>query len=134
MARRSRRRGRLSMTSLIDVIFLLLLFFMLSSTFSKFSEIELTAGGSAPGGAAETPPLFLRLGQDDLSLNGQTTSLGALQTALGQSGPASVADDRPRTVLVSLGQDVTAQRLTDLLGALRGTEGISPLILGGSSE
>ena len=46
------------MTSLIDVIFLLLLFFMLSSTFSKFSEIELTAGGSGPGRAAETPPLM----------------------------------------------------------------------------
>ncbi|MEQ8919725.1 MAG: biopolymer transporter ExbD, partial [Roseovarius sp.] len=32
--RRSRARKRLSMTSLIDVFFLLLLFFMLSSTFS----------------------------------------------------------------------------------------------------
>jgi biopolymer transport protein ExbD len=31
------------MTSLIDVIFLLLLFFMLSSTFSRFGEVELTA-------------------------------------------------------------------------------------------
>ena len=29
------------MTSLIDVIFLLLLFFMLTSTFSKFSEVPL---------------------------------------------------------------------------------------------
>ena len=29
------------MTSLIDVIFLLLLFFMLSSTFSRFAEVEL---------------------------------------------------------------------------------------------
>ena len=32
------------MTSLIDVIFLLLLFFMLSSTFSRFAEVEISAG------------------------------------------------------------------------------------------
>ena len=45
--RRRRRSGRLSMTSLIDVIFLLLLFFMLTSTFSKFSEVELAAEGTS---------------------------------------------------------------------------------------
>ena len=44
--RKARRRRRLSMTSLIDVIFLLLLFFMLTSTFTRFSEVELTAAGS----------------------------------------------------------------------------------------
>ena len=44
--RRLRRRRRLSMTSLIDVIFLLLLFFMLSSTFTRFAELELAAGGT----------------------------------------------------------------------------------------
>ena len=46
--RRARQRRRASITSLIDVIFLLLLFFMLASTFSKYSEIELA---SLPGGA-----------------------------------------------------------------------------------
>ncbi len=35
------------MTSLIDVIFLLRLFFMLSSTFSRFAEVELTAAGAS---------------------------------------------------------------------------------------
>lgn len=34
-------RKRLSMTPLVDVIFLLLMFFMLSSTFSKYSALEL---------------------------------------------------------------------------------------------
>ena len=35
-------RRQISVTSLIDVIFLLLLFFMLSSTFSKFADVELS--------------------------------------------------------------------------------------------
>lgn len=34
-------RKRLSMTPLVDVIFLLLMFFMLSSTFSKYAFLEL---------------------------------------------------------------------------------------------
>ncbi|WP_319529806.1 biopolymer transporter ExbD [uncultured Cohaesibacter sp.] len=38
------------LTSLIDVIFLLLLFFMLSSTFSKYSQLDL--GVSQVSGAA----------------------------------------------------------------------------------
>ena len=118
------------MTSLIDVIFLLLLFFMLSSTFSKFSEIELTAGGSGPGRAAETPPLFLQLRPGDLSLNGQNLALDALVPALRQSASAPDSAKAPRTLLISLASEVTSQRLTDLLATLRGTEGISPIILG----
>ena len=35
---RPARRRRLPLTPLIDVIFLLLLFFMLSSTFTRFSD------------------------------------------------------------------------------------------------
>ena len=53
------------MTSLIDVIFLLLLFFMLTSTFTRFSEVELTAAGSGtPPQAPTEAPLFLRLGAE----------------------------------------------------------------------
>ncbi|WP_367714863.1 biopolymer transporter ExbD [Nitratireductor sp. GISD-1A_MAKvit] len=39
-----RRRKPLSLTSLIDVIFLLLLFFMLSSTFTRFASVEISGG------------------------------------------------------------------------------------------
>ncbi|MEM8921756.1 MAG: biopolymer transporter ExbD, partial [Pseudomonadota bacterium] len=45
--RRVRRRGRSSITSLIDVIFLLLLFFMLASTFTRFSEVDIAAASAS---------------------------------------------------------------------------------------
>ncbi|MFX0546160.1 ExbD/TolR family protein [Roseovarius sp. S1116L3] len=118
----------MSMTSLIDVIFLLLLFFMLSSTFSKFSEVELSA---ATGGAAQESgqrPLFLQLRSDDLTLNGEALALGALAETL-RARPAS---DAAQPLLIALGDGVTAQRLTDLLVALRGIPGISPTVLGGA--
>lgn len=118
-----RRRARLSMTSLIDVIFLLLLFFMLSSTFSRFAEVELSAGGS--GGAEGTPPqniLFLRLSDEALSLNGQPLEAAALRAAV-------EGTERPATALVSVSGAATAQALTNVLIALRGLPELTVTVL-----
>ncbi|MFD0857407.1 ExbD/TolR family protein [Roseovarius aquimarinus] len=129
MASRARRRKRLSLTSLIDVIFLLLLFFMLSSTFSKFSEIELSAASSGAPAPSTERPLFLQLMPDDLRLNGRSVALEALGEAI---GPPE-AESAPRPLLVALKGEVSAQRLTDLLAALRGVDGLAPTILGGAA-
>ncbi|MDW3222978.1 MAG: biopolymer transporter ExbD [Paracoccaceae bacterium] len=109
----------MSMTPLIDVVFLLLLFFMLTSTFSSFGEIELnqaTAGPPTQGTAPER--FFVQLGSSRLVLNGATIALDELaeQVAIGQ-------------VLVSLDPDVSTQRLVDLLVRLRGRETLSVLVL-----
>ena len=66
------------MTSLIDVIFLLLLFFMLTSTVSKFAEIELTAATSGAGAETGAKPYFLQLTTEGLRLNGDALALDAL--------------------------------------------------------
>ena len=117
--RRVRRARRLSLTSLIDVIFLLLLFFMLSSTFTRFGEVDLASTG-AGSGAGPVSPLFLQLAPDALRLNGQPQTLATLAGALGDGAP----------VLVSLAEGVTAQRLTDLLVALRAVPGLQVTVLG----
>jgi biopolymer transport protein ExbD len=107
------------MTPLIDVIFLLLLFFMLSSTFSSFGEIELTqdtAGAASQDALIERA--FVQLGASRLVLNGASVTLDELSTKLeiGQ-------------VLVSLDADATAQRVVDLLVRLRGRDGLTVTIL-----
>lgn len=125
MARARTRRRKLSMTSLIDVIFLLLLFFMLTSTFSKFSEVELSAGGSGAVAPSETPPLFLQLKENTIGLNGQDVSLDALaESSLSKAEDGAV-------VLVSLGAKVDSQRLTDLLVVLRRLPKLRVTVLGG---
>jgi biopolymer transport protein ExbD len=113
------------MTSLIDVIFLLLLFFMLTSTFSKFAEVELAAAGSDATVSDDVKPLFLQLGSDDLRLNGDALAMDLLATsALAQAEAGTV-------LLVSLGAGVDAQRLTDLLVALRDVPALRVSVLGG---
>lgn len=118
--RRPRRRT-LSMTSLIDVIFLLLLFFMLTSTFSRFGELELS--GAAPGGAATArdAPLFLSVDAAALRLNGQSMTLEAL------AGTVEARDEKH--LLVSLAEDVVSQRLIDVLAVLRGLDGLRVTVL-----
>lgn len=118
-----RRRKRLSMTSLIDVIFLLLLFFMLSSTFSRFAEVELRAGGA--GGlpsADQGQVLFLQVSDEGLRLNGQSLPADTLAEAVRQTKDA-------KTLLVSVKQSATAQMLTDVLAALRPVSGITISVL-----
>ncbi|MEM6618245.1 MAG: biopolymer transporter ExbD [Pseudomonadota bacterium] len=129
-----RRRGRLSMTPLIDVIFLLLLFFMLSSTFSRFAEVDLTAGSSSLVAApSDMRPVFLRLAPDEMMLNGQRATVESLGADLRGLRAADAAPDTVQPVLLSLAQGVTAQRLTDALVALRAVPGTAVTVLGGGT-
>ena len=124
------RRRNISVTSLIDVIFLLLLFFMLTSTFSKYAEVELLSAGAGNTNLkpdSRAPPLFLRLSQESLSLNGDDKELENLSDALENRKPTN---QKP-LLLVSLSDDVTSQRLVDLLAVLGRIKGINVQGLGG---
>lgn len=117
------RRRPVTLTPLIDVIFLLLLFFMLSSTFTRFAEVPLMNAG---GGAAEdTAPLFVQLRRDEVAMNGVAMPLEALPAAI-LDAPAGGAAP---TVLVTLSGDVTSQRLVDLLTELRGVPNLTVSVL-----
>ncbi|MFY1707890.1 ExbD/TolR family protein [Tritonibacter scottomollicae] len=123
-----RHARRLSMTSLIDVIFLLLLFFMLSSTFSRFGTVDLMAAEAGQGTSGETRSLFLRLTPDQISLNGEVVAVDAIEARL-----VSLRSDRDAEetqVLVSLAGTVTSQRLVDVLAVLRQQPKLAVTVLG----
>lgn len=124
--RKQTRRRRLSMTSLIDVIFLLLLFFMLSSTFSRFAEVELSTASAGGDNSSDVKRSFLQLGEKTLRVNGQDVVLGALPDRFADMSPEA----ETLQVIVSLRDDVTAQRLTDILVILRDIDRLSISVLG----
>lgn len=124
--RRLRRRRRLTMTSLIDVIFLLLLFFMLGSTFTRFAEVEFASSGRLAGDAPPERPVFVRLSPERISIDGTENDLAALPEAL---RAMQAADGVAPPVLIALQGAVTAQRLTDLLVVLRRIPGLNVTIL-----
>ena len=120
----SKRTRVLSLTSLIDVIFLLLLFFMLSSTFSDYTDLDLAV--SSPGTAiTKSSPVLLKLTQDRLTINGQDTSLSELATDI---APFAETNDK-RLALISLGPKVNAQQLVDLLVTMGQQRQFSLLVL-----
>lgn len=115
------------MTSLIDVIFLLLLFFMLSSTFSRFAEVELRAAEGGTGGNSDAAVAFLRSAGDEMTLNGTAVELGELETRM-----LELQGQGPAVLLVSVTDDTTAQHLTDILVTLRGIADLPVSVLGAS--
>ncbi len=120
------RKRRLSLTSLIDVIFLLLLFFMLSSTFSRFAEVELSTASAGRIDNSGTKPSFLQVSPETLRINGRDIAMDVLPETFADLSPD--ADTLP--LIISLQDDVTAQRLTDILVVLRGIDRLSIRVLG----
>lgn len=117
LMRIKRKRAPLSMTSLIDVIFLLLLFFMLSSTFSAFAEIPFStaASGGAPG-TKTLPPVILRLTPSGATVNGQTTTAEQLPGDVQKFAGPNLAET---PILVSLTEGAKSKLLVQTLYHLR---------------
>lgn len=124
MSLRQRRvRKPLSITSLIDVIFLLLLFFMLASTFSKFSELELSGVAAAGAGTPDQSPdptqiMALLVGDSSLTLDGEALQAPDLVAKIEQKLPQS-----PQLTL-TVTEQTSTQRLTDVLAILEPVDGL----------
>ncbi len=112
-----RRRKYPSLTSLIDVIFLLLLFFMLSSTFSKYSEVEISSGNSGAGTGTNQPDFFVQLESEEWRINGRSVS---------QSEALSFFTERKseeeQQAIVRISSNVTAQQMVDAVKVLNQAE------------
>ncbi|MEM7269945.1 MAG: biopolymer transporter ExbD [Pseudomonadota bacterium] len=107
-----RPRRRPSLTPMIDVVFLLLVFFMLASRFGIEQVLPLKLAGQ---GAAEYsgPPRIVDVTPDEVRLNGVQTSLAGLADAV--SALASANSD----VVVLRGRDgADVQRIVDIAEAL----------------
>ncbi|MCG8508096.1 MAG: biopolymer transporter ExbD [Rhodospirillales bacterium] len=84
--RRKRAKADLDMTPLMDVVFLLLLFFMLTSTFIERKSIELLLPESATA-AGEADQALLRvqlLPTGDLAIADQTLPQGRIAARVGR--------------------------------------------------
>jgi len=106
-----RPRRRPSLTPMIDVVFLLLVFFMLAAQVGREASLPLSAGGG--GRDWSGPPRLVDIGPEGLALNGRDVTLDALPAALdGLTGaPSDAIVLRPR-------DGAPLQRLIDVAEAL----------------
>ncbi|GLT07897.1 hypothetical protein GCM10007928_01280 [Sulfitobacter porphyrae] len=103
----ARPRRRPGLTPMIDVVFLLLVFFMLASRFGQDRALPLSAGGGTT--LYSGPPRLVDIGAEDLQLNGVAVSLDALAREIGRL--TASGDDM--IVLRGTG-DTPLQRLIDV--------------------
>lgn len=81
----SKSLPRISLTPLIDVVFLLLIFFILASTFMRFTAVPIasaTRGGTTPPGQNEIALIRLQPDESGISVNGRQVSLDGLQDTI----------------------------------------------------
>jgi biopolymer transport protein ExbD len=111
-----KRRGRplISLTPLIDVVFILLVFFMLASNFLHWRSIALNAPAEAAAGPSMEGALLVEVRPDGLRLAGETLSADALAARIGQR----LAQTPDQRVLVKPAAGVPLQAAVDVLDRL----------------
>ncbi|WP_319826270.1 biopolymer transporter ExbD [Thalassovita sp.] len=118
----ARRKRRPSLTPMIDVVFLLLVFFMLAARFGVDTQVTLNLAGT--GGADwNGPPRLVDIAADGLRLNGTPVSADTLPDAL-----SALMNSPADTVVLRAGDDVPLQQLITLMDALQ-TAGLTALVL-----
>lgn len=81
--RRQRESVEVNLTPLIDVVFLLLIFFMVSTTFDSRRALDLILPQSSQASAVEQAPLIMTIGaKGDFTLGDTSLTESALGTAL----------------------------------------------------
>ncbi len=108
-----RPRRRPGLTPMIDVVFLLLVFFMLAARFGIETSLPLSAGGGddAPW---EGPPRLIRVLPEAVTLNGQAVALADLPARL-----APLMPDADAPVLLRAGDGADLSRLVAVIDVLR---------------
>jgi len=121
----ARPRRQLSLTPLIDVVFLLLLFFLITSTFARFADLEV-ARQTTTAGEAALPPVS---GPSDIK--GAIVSVSAERRVRingTETAPEDIAlrldalyDRGARTAIVAADRSATVQDLVSVLERARGS-------------
>ncbi len=111
---RAGRRPLVSLTPLIDVVFILLIFFMLASSFLDWRAIALNAPPAAGGASSIEGALLVEVMPGRLRLAGETLSLDALAERIGRQ----VALVPERRVVIKPAKGVSLQQAVQVLDRL----------------
>jgi biopolymer transport protein ExbD len=116
-------RKPLPLTPLVDVVFLLLMFFMLSSTFTKFGDLDISRRTTAvPQAAAdkpaEVPGVIINIAKGPaIKINGSETAVGGVAARLDE-----FYDKGARAGAIILSSSAEVQDLVSVLEQARASK------------
>ena len=124
------RRRPISLTPLIDVVFILLMFFMLTSTFTRWKAVDLRLPVASSDASPKKPQALLLHTDGSLSLRGRPfqlldSNVEAALAALDPVRPVVVfpeADTRVQTIISTFERLATAGVPSTVLGAAQERE------------
>ena len=109
-----RRRRLVSLTPLIDVVFILLVFFMLASTFVEWHGFPLDTPSQETAALPDEPEVVrIRVGVDGFEVDGEAVRRDALAERIG----AAAAMLPQRRAQVAVAADAPLQRVVDAMDA-----------------
>lgn len=116
-----RPRRRPNLTPMIDVVFLLLVFFMLASRFGTDMTLPLTVAGQGTGYSG--PPRLVDISPDTVALNGGPIAPEALADAL-----AALTEDPGDAIVLRARDEATLQQVIAVMDLLKAA-GFTRLVL-----
>lgn len=112
-----RPTGRLiSLTPLIDVVFILLVFFMLASSFLDWRSVELNVSSGVGSATSEQRAILISLKADGSTLVGTTQ---VAKRSLRSVMNATMAGNRDKRVIIRSEPGIPLQRAIDMLDLVR---------------
>ena len=122
---RSFHRRRPSLTPIIDVVFLLLVFFMLASTFNVDKKVNLLSEIMNGSSNYDENPRLIEIKSDKLLINGVETDDNVAIKRLEE-----ITQDLSQIIIVKVLAGTSTQRMLDVIELLK-SSGFSNLKLGG---
>lgn len=117
MKRRSRELSSPDITPLIDVVFLLLIFFMVSTVFKKDEVTILLNLPKMPHGESKSEPkdnkITIELSTGELAINGKKMSFQEAKSIF------TTIKDKESSIIVRIDKEVKYDRVVTLLDALK---------------
>jgi biopolymer transport protein ExbD len=120
----AKRRPVISLTPLIDVVFILLVFFMLASSFLDWRYVTMDTPAARAAAPSDAPALTLVVSGDGVRVDGEAVGAAEMIAAARQhleQNPGSAVRLQPAG-------ETSLQRVMDVLDALSGAS-LAPLAL-----
>ncbi|GJM00948.1 MAG: hypothetical protein DHS20C07_26270 [Methyloligella sp.] len=115
----------LSLTPLIDVVFLLLIFFMLASTFSRFSSLPLSVNSGQSQSNSSKKFILVRIQKEgDIEINGQKVTSEDLITVI----DGLVIEEGMKLFIKPL-EGTTVQQLVSVMEKARQSKINNPIVV-----
>lgn len=125
-----RSRTIISLTPLIDVVFILLLFFMLATEFDTERSFVVSASSSTTTrSTSDDPGKLQRLDDATLSLDGEILDEGAIEQELLRR----YRQDQSYAIIVSVANGISVQSLLELIALTKKT-GIQHITIGATIQ